>query len=525
VSGIGVRGAQRLDPPDRSGLRVADVARLAVAGLRGKPVRAVLSALGVALGVATMVAVLGISASSRAQLVAEIDSLGTNMLTAQPSSLLGAQNPTLPAAAPAMAARIGPVISVGTTGAVNASIYKSDRIPAANTEAIGVDAATPGLLGAVEGHLYRGRFLNAATSRYPAVVLGSDAASALGIDQPGTPAWLGGRWFTVVGIMQPNTLASELDRAALIGFAQASRLAGHPVLPTELYVRTYPQSTNAVGSVLAATVDPASPQDVQVTNPTDALVARADASSALQGLFLALGAIALAVGGIGIANVMVIAVLERRGEIGPVPRRVRPARADRRNRRRDPGRLRDHRLCRGTALGRRGTGPGPVAGHRIRARGRGSGWHLPRAQGGRVLARRGTADGVIRPRPQRRPAARRRAVRARAAGGPRARRSRAAGRPRARSPAARSPGHRPVVPLPGRQDDGHLLAVPGRQLLGDAIRERPVIADDEVIAATIRTPGKRRHAAIIVGARAGDTKTAPSRRRHSRGTRRRGVAL
>ena len=316
MSGIGVRGAQRLDPPDRSGLRVADVARLAVAGLRGKPVRAVLSALGVALGVATMVAVLGISASSRAQLVAEIDSLGTNMLTAQPSSLLGAQNPTLPAAAPAMAARIGPVISVGTTGAVNASIYKSDRIPAANTEAIGVDAATPGLLGAVEGHLYRGRFLNAATSRYPAVVLGSDAASALGIDQPGTQAWLGGRWFTVVGIMQPNTLASELDRAALIGFAQASRLAGHPVLPTELYVRTYPQSTNAVGSVLAATVDPASPQDVQVTNPTDALVARADASSALQGLFLALGAIALAVGGIGIANVMVIAVLERRGEIG-----------------------------------------------------------------------------------------------------------------------------------------------------------------------------------------------------------------
>ena len=316
MSGIGVRGAQRLDTPDRSGLRVADVARLAVAGLRGKPVRAVLSALGVALGVATMVAVLGISASSRAQLVAEIDSLGTNMLTAQPSSLLGAQNPTLPAAAPAMAARIGPVISVGTTGAVNASIYKSDRIPAANTEAIGVDAATPGLLGAVEGHLYRGRFLNAATSRYPAVVLGSDAASALGIDQPGTPAWLGGRWFTVVGIMQPNTLASELDRAALIGFAQASRLAGHPVLPTELYVRTYPQSTNAVGSVLAATVDPASPQDVQVTNPTDALVARADTSSALQGLFLALGAIALAVGGIGIANVMVIAVLERRGEIG-----------------------------------------------------------------------------------------------------------------------------------------------------------------------------------------------------------------
>jgi len=316
MSGIGVPGARRLDSPDRPGLRAADVARLAVAGLRGKPVRAVLSALGVALGVATMVAVLDLSASSRAQLVAEIDSLGTNMLTAQPSPLLGPQNATLPATAPAMATRIGPVISVGAIGLVHASIYKNDRIPAANTEAIGVDAAAPGLLGTVEGHLYRGRFLNAATARYPAVVLGSDAASALGIDQPGTQAWLGGRWFAVVGILQPVPLAPELDRAALIGFAQAAGLAGQPVLPTELYVRTYPQGTSAVGSVLAATVDPASPQDVTVTNPTDALIARADASSALQGLFLALGAVALVVGGIGIANVMVIAVLERRGEIG-----------------------------------------------------------------------------------------------------------------------------------------------------------------------------------------------------------------
>jgi putative ABC transport system permease protein len=263
-----------------------------------------------------MVAVLGISASSRAQLVAEIDALGTNMLTARPSPSLGAQNATLPAAAPAMAARIGPVISVGAVGTVNASIYKNDHIPAANTEAISVQAASPGLLGTVERHLYRGRFLNTAISRFPAVVLGSDAASALGLDRAGTQAWLGGQWFTVVAIMQPVPLAPELDRAALIGFAQAARLAGQPVLPTALYVRTNPQSTSTVGSVLAATVDPASPQDVQVTNPTDALVARADASSALQGLFLALGTVALAVGGIGIANVMAIAVLERRAEIG-----------------------------------------------------------------------------------------------------------------------------------------------------------------------------------------------------------------
>ena len=147
-------------------------------------------------------------------------------------------------------------------------------------------------------------------------MLGADAAGALGLDQAGTQAWLGGQWFTVVGIMQPVPLAPELVRAALIGVAQAARLADQPVLPTELFVRTDPQAVSAVEAVLAATADPASPQDVQVTNPADALIARADASSALQGLFLALGAIALAVGGIGIANVMVIAVLERRSEIG-----------------------------------------------------------------------------------------------------------------------------------------------------------------------------------------------------------------
>ncbi len=320
MSGQPDRGDRlRVEPADQAGshgLRSPDVARLAIAGLRGKPVRAVLSALGVALGVATMGAVLGISASSRAQLVAEIDSLGTNMLTAQPSALLGAQNATLPAAAPAMAARIGPVISVGDVGTVNASVYKNDRIPAADTEAISVEAASPSLLGTVEGYLYRGRFLNAATSRYPALVLGSDAASALGLDQPGTQAWLVGQWFTVVGIMQPVPLAPELDRTALIGFAQAAALVGQSVLPTELYVRTDPQSTSAVGSVLAATVDPASPQGVQVTNPSDALIARADAASAFNGLFLAHGAVGLTVGGIGIANVMVIAVLERRTEIG-----------------------------------------------------------------------------------------------------------------------------------------------------------------------------------------------------------------
>ncbi len=286
--------------------------------MRGRPARAILSAAGIALGIATMVGVLGISSSSRAQLVAQIDALGTNLLTVTPSSSFSGQTVTLPKTAPAMVARIAPVIAASAIGEVNANVFRNDRISPANTEAITVYAARTNLLPTLEGHLARGRFLNAATDHFPAVVLGADAASALGVDRTDgtTQVWLGKHWFSVVGILDRLPLAPELDRAALIGFPIAETLLGADGSPVQVYVRTYPASVDAVQSVLGATADPAAPQDVSITNPTDALTARADASASFQSLFLALGAVALVVGGIGIANVMVIAVLERRGEIG-----------------------------------------------------------------------------------------------------------------------------------------------------------------------------------------------------------------
>jgi putative ABC transport system permease protein len=306
------------EPTSRSRLRTADVWPLAVLGLRGRPARAILSAAGIALGIATLVSVLGISSSSRAQLVAQIDALGTNLLTVTPGQSFSGGTVTLPKTAPAMAARIAPVLAASAIGDVNANVYRNDRISAANTEAITVYAAQTNLLPTLEGHLAHGRFLNPATDQFPAVVLGADAAGALGIDRADGSAqvWLGNHWFSVVGILDRLPLAPELDRTALIGFPVAERLLGAAGSPVEVYVRTYPASVNAVESVLAATANPVAPQDVSITNPTDALVARADASAAFQSLFLALGAVALVVGGIGIANVMVIAVLERRGEIG-----------------------------------------------------------------------------------------------------------------------------------------------------------------------------------------------------------------
>jgi putative ABC transport system permease protein len=299
-------------------MRLADSWPLAVMGIAARPARAFLSAVGVALGIATVVAVLGISSSSRAQLVAQIDALGTNLLTVVPGQSLSGQPATLPAAAPAMVARVGPVLAASAIGDVTASVYRSDRIGAANTNAITVYAARTNLLTTLQGHLARGAFLNPATARYPVTVLGADAAAALGIDRAGAGAvvWLGHQWFSVAGILDQLPLAPELDRTALIGYPVAGRLLHARGSPAEIYVRTNPASVAAVQAVLAATADPAAPQDVTVASPIDALTARADATAAFQGLFLGLGAVALLVGGIGIANTMVVSVLERRGEIG-----------------------------------------------------------------------------------------------------------------------------------------------------------------------------------------------------------------
>jgi putative ABC transport system permease protein len=302
----------------RSRLLSADVWPLAALGLRSRPARALLSATGIAVGIATMIAVLGISTSSRAQLIARIDALGTNLLTVTPNQTLDGGTASLPASAPAMVSRIGPVQSTSAIGAINASVYRNQRIPLANTNAIAVYAAQTNLLTTLQGRLYRGRFLNPATEHLPAIVLGADAASALGIDRADgtTQLWLANHWYAVTGILDPLALAPELDRAVLIGIPIAKRLLHYDGQPAQLYVRTDPSSIAAVQAVLADTANPAAPQDVTTADPTDALTARADATAAFQSLYLALGAIALLVGGIGIANVMIIAVLERRGEIG-----------------------------------------------------------------------------------------------------------------------------------------------------------------------------------------------------------------
>jgi putative ABC transport system permease protein len=300
-------------------LRVSDLARVATTGMRTRKLRAGLSALGIAIGVAAIVAVLGLSSSSQAGLLAEINELGTNLLTVSNGQSFFGQTAELPTQAPAMISRIEGVTQVETTGAVKgASVFRNPYIPSADTNALSVQAASLGLLHTMGTGVAHGSYLNGATATKPVAVLGSVAAQRLGINEvyQGERIWLGNQWFYVAGILNPAVLAPDIDSSVLVGYPAAETYLGFDGHPSTIYVRTQSGQVDAADNLLAATANPQNPSEVDVSQPSAALVAQADAQSALNDLFLSLGAVALLVGAVGVANIMIISVLERRSEIG-----------------------------------------------------------------------------------------------------------------------------------------------------------------------------------------------------------------
>lgn len=299
-------------------LGVRDVVRVGAVGLRTRPTRAFLSALGIAIGIAAMVAVVGISSSSRAELDGQLDALGTNLLTVTPGTRLTGEQAQLPLTAEAMVGRIAPVRAESAVGKVDdASVYRTGKIPDVETNGIIAYAARTNLLDTIGAGIRSGEWIDAATGNFPATVLGASAAERLGITKagPDTQVLIGNTWFTVLGILAPAALAPELDSAALMGWPVAAKLSfdGHP---TTIYTRSDDAQVAAVRSVLGATANPEAPNEVEVSRPSDALAAKQAAGQAFTGLLLGLGAVALLVGGVGVANIMVISVLERRAEIG-----------------------------------------------------------------------------------------------------------------------------------------------------------------------------------------------------------------
>jgi putative ABC transport system permease protein len=300
----------------RSRLLWRDVAAVGSVGLRTRRLRAALSALGIAIGIASMVAVLGISESSKADLLAQLDALGTNLLTVTPGQSFLGEDATLPTTAVGAARHMPTVAAAASVADVDESVRRSEYIDVAETGGIALQAADRELLAALDGAMRSGRFLNAASERYPVVVLGAVAAQRLGVRRAGIQVAIAGRRFTVGGVIGHLPLAPEIDRSALIGFPVAHRLFGTTRSASTLYVRADQDRVEQARSLLAPTVDPEHPEETQVSRPSDALAARAAAKGAFTSLFLGLGAVALLVGAVGIANVMVISVLERRSEIG-----------------------------------------------------------------------------------------------------------------------------------------------------------------------------------------------------------------
>jgi putative ABC transport system permease protein len=306
-------------PPVPAHLRLRDLARLSSVGIRTRKLRAGLSALGIAIGVAAIVAVLGLSASSQAALLNEINKLGTNLLTVTNGQTLFGQTAELPVASPGMIGRIGPVYDVQDVGSISdANVFKSPLVPSVDTNALSVDAASLGLPGAVGTTVAQGQYLNPANQNEPVVVLGAAAAQRLGIDHTfaGPRIWVGEMWFYVIGILNQALLTPEIDSSVLVGFPAAQTYLGFDGHPSEIYLRCQTAQVNSVYAVLANAANPENPSEVDVSQPSQALTAEVDAKAALNSLFLGLGAVSLLVGAVGVANIMIISVLERRSEIG-----------------------------------------------------------------------------------------------------------------------------------------------------------------------------------------------------------------
>lgn len=304
-------------PVPSSRLRVDDVLHLATAGLRSRPTRAVLSALGIAIGIAAMIAVVGISASSQERLNSLLAVLGTNLLTVQPGQTASGREVPLPDDAAARVERIDGVDAATTTAALDdVFVYRNEFVDPGLTAGITVQAADLDLLEVVGGHVAEGGWFNRATGTLPTVVLGHTSARRLGVRGPGGLVWLGGQNMTVLGILEPVALAPELDSAALVGIPLAKSELGFDGSPTTLYERSSDETVPVVRDLIGPTVQPQNPTAVAVSRPSDALAAKSAANETFTGLLLALGSIALLVGGIGVANTMVISVLERRREIG-----------------------------------------------------------------------------------------------------------------------------------------------------------------------------------------------------------------
>ena len=290
-----------------STFRLGDVFAAGVGSISKRGARSALSAIGVSIGIAALVGVLGLSESSSAQLNDELTRLGTNLLVVTAGTGFGTETATLDADASGRISHIGAVSGASSVISLEAKPLRNRWMGSGDTRGLGAVGADAKFLETVSGSMAKGSWPGTAWANAPVGVVGATAAQRLGITDvsAGPVIRVGNRDITIVGILDPLTLAADLDRAVFVDTTTAELIAGAELTPTSIYVRTS-----------EATVSPLAPENVEVIRPSDALAAKASAENTFTALFVGLGAVALLVGGIGIANVMIISVIERRSEIG-----------------------------------------------------------------------------------------------------------------------------------------------------------------------------------------------------------------
>ena len=267
----------------RKKLRTRDLFFVALYGVRARKGRATLTSIGIGIGIAAIVAVSGISASGRADLLSTLESLGTNLVKASPQAGFFGTQEDLPKGVLGMVERIGPVEEVTSTTQTDLLVRRSNFISEFEGGGISTIITSAELLDVIGGNLVEGRFITPGLSNIPVTVLGS---------------------------------VTDLDRSVFIGYGVAKTLFDIDEEPTTIYLRANPTFIEDVVEVLAPSMNPENPDQVEVTRPSDALEAQQAAEEAFTNLLLGLGSVALLVGGVAIANVMVMSVLERRMEIG-----------------------------------------------------------------------------------------------------------------------------------------------------------------------------------------------------------------
>ena len=243
VTGAGVR---RRRTRWRSRLRPADLIAVGTYGLRGRKGRAALTAIGIAIGIAAIVSVFGISASSRADVLAQIDELGTDLLVVRAGSDVFGGDAHLPLESTAMVRRVGPVDAAASVSRLDTEVHRNRYMTTQN--GLDVLVAEPGLLDTLDGTLATGRWVDARLGELPVVVLGAVAAQRLGIVDldEGPVVSIAGVEFAVIGIVDSLPLHPDLDRSVFVGAEAAERFLGAEVIPTRIYLRADPDQIESV---------------------------------------------------------------------------------------------------------------------------------------------------------------------------------------------------------------------------------------------------------------------------------------